>query len=115
DAPGLIQNEGCSGLLKIHSCADCGSAVLFSFLQCAGNSLCEEEIKQLPFSAKLMTLECGMRFLGDYFNGNLYFRVEYEEHNLIRARTQLALVADMEKKFDLMQEIVEKCRKELGM
>lgn len=85
------------------------------FLQCAGHSLCDEEIRQLPFSAKLMTLECGMRFLGDYFNGNLYFRVEYEEHNLVRARTQLALVADMEKKFDLMQEIVEKCRKELGL
>ncbi len=85
------------------------------FLQSAGSSLCDEEIRQLAFSAKLMTLECGMRFLGDYFNGNLYFKVEYEEHNLIRARTQLALVADMEKKFDLMQEIVEKCRKELGL
>ena len=56
--------------------------------------------------AKLMTLECGMRFLADYLNGDKYFKVHREGHNLDRARTQFALVADMEKKWDAMMEIV---------
>ena len=62
-----------------------------------------------------MTLECGMRFLGDYINGDIYFKTDYPEHNLVRARTQLALVADIEKKFDAMKAIVDACRKELSL
>lgn len=77
------------------------------YLSEAGTSLTEREINYLPFSAKLMTYECGMRFLTDYLNGDTYFRVHYPEHNLIRCRTQFALVADIEKKFDKMKAIVE--------
>lgn len=77
------------------------------YLSEAGSSLTETEIDYLPFSAKLMTYECGMRFLTDYLNGDTYFRVHYKEHNLIRCRTQFALVADIEKKFDEMKSIVE--------
>ncbi len=73
----------------------------------AGSSLTEREIHYLPFSAKLMTYECGMRFLGDYINGDVYFKVHFPEHNLIRSRTQFALVADIERKFDQMKQIVE--------
>ncbi|MBQ6265457.1 MAG: aminoglycoside phosphotransferase family protein [Clostridia bacterium] len=85
------------------------------YLEAAGKSLTPKEIEYLPFSAKLMTLECGMRFLGDYFNGDVYFHTEYPEHNLVRARTQLALVADIEKKTDEMKAIVEKYRKEFSL
>lgn len=70
--------------------------------------LTPKEIELLPFSAKLMTLECGMRFLGDYLNGDTYFKIHREGHNLDRARTQIKLVADMEKKENEMKEIVEK-------
>ena len=77
------------------------------YLAQAGASLTEREINYLPFSAKLMTLECGMRFLGDYINGDTYFKVSYPEHNLVRARTQLALVEDMERKMQQMKDIVE--------
>jgi thiamine kinase-like enzyme len=82
------------------------------YLSEAGSSLTEREINYLPFSAKLMTYECGMRFLTDYLNGDTYFRVHYPEHNLIRCRTQFALVADIEEKFDEMKAIVaaEKAR-----
>ena len=62
-----------------------------------------------------MTLECGMRFLGDYFNGDVYFHTDYPEHNLVRARTQLALVADIEKKMDEMNAVVEKYRREFSL
>ena len=59
-------------------------------------------------SALLMTYECGIRFLADYLNGDTYFKVHKDNHNLYRARTQFKLVADIESKFDEMKKIVEK-------
>jgi len=61
----------------------------------------------LAFSAKLMTLECGVRFLSDYLNGDTYFRTHYAEQNLHRARTQFKLVMDMESKWEMMGKIVK--------
>ena len=72
----------------------------------AGESLTQTEIDQLAFSAKLMTFECGMRFLTDYLNGDTYFKTAYPEHNLVRARNQFALVADMERKMDQMDALI---------
>lgn len=77
------------------------------FLSEAGGSLNPCEIDNLAFSAKLMTFECGMRFLTDYLNGDTYFRTTYPEHNLVRARNQFALVKDMEDKMDEMEEIIK--------
>ena len=54
-----------------------------------------------------MTLECGMRFLGDYLNGDTYFRIDYPEHNLVRARTQFKLVEDMEKQMAEMKKVTQ--------
>lgn len=68
------------------------------------------EIDNLPFSAKLMTLECGMRFLTDHLNGDLYFRIDRENHNMDRCRTQFKLVQDMEARFEEMVRIVEQYR-----
>ena len=53
-----------------------------------------------------MTLEVGIRFLTDYLSGDIYFRTAYSDHNLIRCRTQLALVADMLAKWEDMNRIV---------
>ena len=80
------------------------------YLSAAGESLTAAEIDLLPFAAKLMTLECGMRFLTDFIDGDVYFKTEYPEHNLIRCRTQFALVADMEEKTAQMNEIVQRCK-----
>ncbi|MBO5410264.1 MAG: phosphotransferase [Clostridia bacterium] len=90
-------------------------AYTMGYLSSAGESLTAEEINQLAFSSKLMTLECGMRFLGDFINGDVYFKTAYPEHNLVRCRTQFELVADMERKMPEMQKIVEDCCKELGL
>ncbi len=79
-----------------------------AFLEELGDSITPRERELLPFSALLMTLECGMRFLADHLNGDTYFRIHRENHNLDRCRTQLRLVADMEKKLPLMSEIVNK-------
>ena len=69
-------------------------------------SLTAKERELLPLGAKIMTLELATRFLADYLDGDRYFKVAYPEHNLVRARAQMKLVADMEKKWDEMQKIV---------
>lgn len=80
------------------------------FLKGCGGKLTRREIEMFPMGAKLMTYECGIRFLGDFLEGDVYFKVHRENHNLDRARTQFKLVADMEKKWDQMVSIVEKHR-----
>ena len=70
-------------------------------------SLTEKEILMLPMGAKLMTLECGMRFLTDYLEGDHYFKIHRPEHNLDRCRTQFRMVKDMEDKWGQMQAIAE--------
>ena len=69
--------------------------------------LTAKELELLPMGAKTMTMECGVRFLTDYLDGDHYFAVHREGQNLDRARTQFKLVADMEKKWDEMRRIVE--------
>ncbi len=69
--------------------------------------LTENERKALPLGALTMTLECGIRFLTDYLDGDHYFGIHYPEHNLDRARTQFKLVSEMEKHWDAMAKIVE--------
>ena len=71
--------------------------------------LTENERDMLPMGAKLMTLECGVRFLTDYLSGDTYFRTHYEGQNLDRCRTQFKLVADMESKWEDMKRIVKEC------
>ena len=81
------------------------------FLQACGASLTENELAMLPMGAKMMTYECGMRFLTDYLEGDHYFKIHREGHNLDRARTQFKMVADMEQKWDQMKDIVKKYSK----
>ena len=76
------------------------------YLEATEGVLTPEEIESLPWGARLMTLECGMRFLTDYLEGDTYFKTAYPEHNLVRARTQFRLVDEMEQQFEKMQEIV---------
>ncbi len=78
------------------------------YLEGCGGSLTKEEIELFPMGAKLMTFECGMRFLADYLQGDVYFKIHREGHNLDRARTQFKLVSDMESKWEEMTEIVRK-------
>lgn len=70
------------------------------------DSLTESEIALLPFSAKLLTYECGIRFLTDYLNGDTYFKIHHEHHNIERARNQFKLVSDISKKEDRLNAII---------
>lgn len=78
------------------------------FIEGSNHRLTENEIRALPIGAKVMTYECGMRFLTDYLQGDTYFKTQYPTHNLDRCRTQFKLVADMEKKWSTMNEIVSR-------
>lgn len=78
------------------------------FLETAGAALTPKEKEMMPWGAKLMTLECGIRFLTDYLEGDHYFKIHREKQNLDRCRTQFKLVRDMEAHWDEMKKIVEK-------
>ncbi len=81
------------------------------YAESSKGTLNEAEIKSLPWGAKLMTLECGIRFLTDYLDGDIYFNVSKDrpQHNLDRCRTQFKLVKEMENVWGQMLEIVENC------
>ena len=78
------------------------------FIEGCGGSLTQTEIELLPVGAIMMTLECGMRFLTDYLEGDVYFKIHRPNHNLDRARNQFALVADMERKIEDMNNIIKR-------
>ena len=83
-------------------------AYVKGYLSSAKDALTDLEKELLPFGAKMMTYECGIRFLTDYLNGDIYFHIAYPEHNLDRCRTQFKLVAEMEEKMEQMNEITKK-------
>ena len=93
-------------LSKVNFDLDLFSVYAAAFLEEAGEALTEAEVRYLPWGAKLMTLECGMRFLTDHLEGDGYFHISRPGQNLDRARTQFKLVADMEAQWDQMNAIV---------
>ncbi|MBQ2991210.1 MAG: aminoglycoside phosphotransferase family protein [Clostridia bacterium] len=93
-------------LSKVNFSLEMYEAFARGYLGEAGTAMGLRERELLPMGAKLMTLECGMRFLADYLNGDKYFKVHREGHNLDRARTQFKLVRCMEENWDAMMEIV---------
>lgn len=78
------------------------------YLEECHSILSPKELELLPQSAILLTFECGMRFLTDYLEGDTYFKTHKPNHNLMRARNQFKLVADMEDKLDEMSMITQK-------
>jgi Ser/Thr protein kinase RdoA (MazF antagonist) len=76
------------------------------FVRQVKNSLTQAEKDTLALGAVAMTVECGLRFLTDYLDGDVYFRIHYMGQNLVRAKCQLALAKDMITHLDEMQEIV---------
>jgi len=78
------------------------------FLKGCNGRLTDKEIELLPVGAMIMTFECGMRFLTDHIDGDVYFKIHREGHNIDRCRNQFALLADMERKLESMKQIVKK-------
>ena len=95
-------------LEKVHFDIDLYEIYVKGYLEMAKEVLTPAEIESLPWGARLMTLECGMRFLADFLQGDVYFKTAYPEHNLVRARTQFRLVEEMEEQFDKMKDVLKK-------
>lgn len=95
-------------LSKVSCDLELYEAYVKGFIEGCGGALTEAEIDTLPMGAILMTFECGIRFLTDHLEGDTYFKIHRENHNLDRCRTQFKLVADMENKLPQMKAIVEK-------
>ncbi len=84
------------------------------FLSQTEKTLTKEEIDTLPLSAFSLTIELASRFLDDYLEGDVYFKINYPDHNLVRTRCQLALAKDIGKKLDAMERIVRECVEKAG-
>lgn len=80
------------------------------YLDALGGALEDQEIQNLAFSARLITMEIGMRFLTDFLEGDVYFKIHRDGHNLDRARNQFQLLRSMEAQVDEMEAVVEKYR-----
>lgn len=85
------------------------------YLEACGDVLTKEELELLPYAALIITAEDGIRFLADYINGDIYYNIYYPGQNLDRARTQLKLLSDMEKKFPQIVAILKNIYSELGL
>ena len=98
-------------LSKVEMSMELFEAFTEGFLSACGSRLTDKEIETLPLGAKLMTLEVAIRFLTDYLNGDVYFTTSRPGQNLDRARTQLKLVEDMEKKWDEMNAVIAQIKR----
>lgn len=94
-------------LSKVNFRPELFEAYAKGFCGAVKRSITAREAELLPYGAYLMTVECGMRFLTDYLAGNVYFATAYEEHNLVRCRTQLKLARQIEEKYADMQRMID--------
>lgn len=94
-------------LFKVHFSVPLFKAYATGFYGAVKDSITPMEKELLPYSAYLMMMECGMRFLGDYMAGDVYFSTAYPEHNLVRARTQFKLAKETEERFDELTAIID--------
>lgn len=92
---------------KVHFSTELFRAYAEGFVGKVRDSITDKEAELLAFAGNMMTMECGMRFLADYLAGDTYFATKYPEHNLVRARTQIKLVQEMEQKADEIRAIVD--------
>ena len=100
-------NEDELDLSKVSMDVEMFRALAESYLSEAVSFLTPTELELLPASGQLITMEIGMRFLTDYLEGDHYFKVHREDHNLQRCRTQIALARSIESQMSLMETIVK--------
>lgn len=92
-------------LSKVKIDMDYYKAFVEGFKDGVGEGLTSAELSMLALSAKVIAFELGIRFLGDYLNGDVYFAVRKPGHNKDRAANQLKLLEDMENKYEQMLSI----------
>ena len=85
------------------------------YLEACADILTKEELELLPYASLIITAEDGIRFLMDHINGDTYYHIDYPGQNLDRARTQLKLLEDMEKKLPEIRRILQKIYDDQGI
>ena len=95
-------------LSKVHFSLPLFDVYSRGFLGSLDGKLLKSETLSMPIGSIMMTLECGIRFLTDYLDGDNYFKVSKNDHNLYRTRTQFRLVDEMEQNYDEMIKLVER-------
>jgi hypothetical protein len=98
--------EDSTDLGKLDLRIDRFEALVGGYMTSAGSFLNAAEVGNLAFSGKLLTLECGIRFLTDFLLGDVYFKIKHPDHNLDRCRNQFAFVAAIEKRLPEMERVV---------
>ncbi len=101
---GSTAAEDETDLEKVWFNIECYQAFAKGYLSEMKEFLTPSELELLPFAVKLMTYECGIRFLTDYLNGDTYFKIHRPNHNLDRARNQFKLVADITVKENILEK-----------
>ena len=92
---------------KVHFLPEMFKAYAKGFIKGTGGALTETELTMLPDGGYTITLEQAIRFLADYLDGDTYYHTDYPDHNLVRARTQLKLVAETETYMEELREFVK--------
>ena len=105
-ASSALEDE--TDLSKVYVDLQMFEAYVDGFLSELRRSVSVDEIRAFPMAARVITFETGLRFLTDYLNGDVYFRISHPYHNLDRARNQFKLVADGEERYEELCKIVEK-------
>ena len=101
--------EDCSEYEKVGVNLEVFRAFAEGFLSKTAQTMTSQEIDTLALSCFVLTVELATRFLADYLDGDLYFKTNYPEHNLVRTRCQIALAKDMYKHLPEMEQIVRDC------
>lgn len=94
-------------LSKVHFNIDAFRICLEGFVDGCAGILSESEKDLLCDGALMMTIECGMRFLEDYLRGDIYFKTDYDTHNLVRCKTQIRLASEIEEHWDELKQMIK--------
>lgn len=101
--------EDCREYEKVGVNLEVFRAFAEGFLSMTAKTMTEKEAETLALSSFVLTTELATRFLADYLDGDLYFKTNAPDHNLVRTRCQIALAKDMLKNMDQMNQIVRDC------
>ena len=101
--------EDCRETDKVGVNLDVFRAFAEGFLSMTAKTMTQKEVQTLALSCFVLTAELATRFLADYLDGDLYFKINAPDHNLVRTRCQIALAKDMQKHLPQMEEIVREC------
>ncbi len=93
---------------KVHFDLTLFEAYVRGYAEALGSEITKREAELLPLSAWMMTIECGIRFLSDFIDGDIYYGTSYPDHNLDRCHTQFRLIEEMEKTRPEQDAIVRK-------